>query len=199
MRFTLGSINKLQTPLPVELLSYNIYTTEDNQVGVKWTTATETENDYFTVERSADGRIFKEVKRVDGANTSNESHSYSILDEAPFSGLSYYRLKQTDLDGNYKYLGVRSIELEREDKVVVSPNPLRGFNLNILIHASGDMPLEVRVTTLTGEELYAGRYGADAVQGNRLSLNLPSHIGTGVYIVQVFLNDRVYSNKIFVE
>lgn len=198
MRFTLGSINKLQTPLPVELLSFNIYA-EDNQVNVKWTTATETENDYFTVERSADGRIFQEVKHVAGANTSSESHSYSILDEAPFAGLSYYRLKQTDLDGNYKYLGIRSIELEREDEVVVWPNPLKDSNLNMLIHSSSDRALEVRVTSLSGEELYSGRYEAGAIQGNRLSINLPSGVSAGVYIVQVFLNDRVYSRKIFVE
>jgi hypothetical protein len=200
MRFTLGSINKLQTPLPVELLSYNIYPNENkNQIAIKWTTATEIENDYFTVERSADGRIFQEVERVDGANTSNDRHSYSITDEAPLAGLSYYRLKQTDLDGNYKYIGVRSIELERADEVVVSPNPLKNSNLNILVNSSSDSPLEVRVTSLSGEELYSGRYTADAIQGNHLTINLPSGMGAGVYIVQVFLNDRVYCSKVFVE
>lgn len=200
MRFTLGSINKLQTPLPVELLSFNIYSIEsDKQVGVKWITASESENDYFTVERSADGRIFQEVERVAGANTSNDRHSYSITDESPLAGLSYYRLKQTDLDGNYKYLGVRSIELEREDNVVVSPNPLKDSQLNILINSSGDRPLEVRVMNLSGEQLYSGRYTADAIQNNHVTINLPSGISAGVYIVQVFLNDRVYSSKVFVD
>jgi hypothetical protein len=200
MRFTLGSINKLQTPLPVELLSFNIYPVEkDNQVGVTWTTASESENDYFTVERSADGRIFQEVERVAAANTSNDRHSYTITDESPFAGLLYYRLKQTDLDGNYKYLGVRSIELEREDEVVVSPNPLKDSKLNILVNSSGDQPLEVHVMNLSGEELYWGRYTADAIQNDHVTINLPSGIGAGMYVVQVFLNDRVYSSKIFVE
>ena len=57
----------------------------------------------------------------------------------------------------------------------------------------------MRVTSLSGEELYAGRYEPGAIQGNRLSINLPSGVSAGVYIVQVFLNDRVYSRKIFVE
>jgi hypothetical protein len=199
MRFTLGSINKLQTPLPVELLSYTIYATEDNAVGVKWSTATERDNDYFTVERSADGRTYQEINRVAGASTSNDQHSYSIIDEAPLAGLSYYRLKQTDLDGNYKYLGVRSIELEREPKVVVFPNPLKNSKLTILVDSFGDRPLEVRMTNLSGEELYSGRYTADAIRGNQLMVDLPSGIGAGVYIVQVFLNDRVYRSKVFVE
>jgi hypothetical protein len=200
MRFTVGSINKLQTPLPVELVSFNIYPIEDhNEVGVKWTTDTEIQNDYFTVERSADGRVFREVERVAGANTSSDRHSYTITDKTPLAGLSYYRLKQTDLDSNYKYLGIRSIEFQREDQVVVSPNPLQNSSLNILINSTSDRSLEVRVISSSGQQVYSERYTAEAIQGNRLTIDLPSEIGTGIYIVQLFLNHRAYNHKIFIE
>lgn len=200
MRFTVGSINKLQTPLPVELLSFNVYPIENsNQVAVKWATASENENDYFTVERSADGRSFQEVERVAGNNTTNDRHSYSITDETPLTGLSYYRLKQIDLDGNYEYLGIRSIELEREDEVIISPNPLKSSKLNILVNSSSESPLEVRVLNLSGEELYSGRYTADVIQSNQVTIDRPSGLGAGVYILQVFMNGRVYSSKVFVE
>lgn len=199
MRFTVGSINKLQTPLPVELLAYTIYSVEDKAVGIKWTTATESNNDYFTVERSVNGIMYQEIKRVAGANTNSDPHSYSILDEAPLPGLSYYRLKQTDLDGNYKYLGIRSIELESEIQVVVSPNPLKNSKLNIQVNSLGDRPMEVRIMSSSGKELYAGRYTSDAIQGNQVTVDLPAGMGAGVYIVQVFLNNRVYNSKVFVD
>jgi hypothetical protein len=88
-----------ESPLPVEMLSFNA-TCEDDHVAVDWSTATETNNDYFTIERSDDATNWVPVKSVPGAGNSNSVQSYTTTDENPLTGTSYYRLKQTDFNGH---------------------------------------------------------------------------------------------------
>lgn len=85
-------------PLPIELLRFDARA-EGSAVQSVWTTATERDNDYFTVERSANGTDFTEVGRVQAAGNSSTVVDYRLLDPTPFTGLSYYRLRQTDMDG----------------------------------------------------------------------------------------------------
>ena len=82
----------------------------DNAVELKWTTASEENNDYFTIERSANGLEFEELSRVDGAGNSFEILDYRLLDKRPISGVSYYRLKQTDYDGTNATFKVVAVE-----------------------------------------------------------------------------------------
>ncbi|MBK9423627.1 MAG: hypothetical protein IPN54_05800 [Bacteroidetes bacterium] len=93
----------LATPLPVELLYFNAFKYNE-QVKVEWVTATEINNDYYIVERSSDGTDFEMVEVVPGAGNSNFLINYFIFDKDPFSGKSYYRLKQVDFDGAIKNL-----------------------------------------------------------------------------------------------
>ncbi|MBC6996306.1 T9SS type A sorting domain-containing protein [Neolewinella lacunae] len=74
-------------------------------VKVSWTTANESANEYFAVERSQDGRHFREVGRVSGAGNSTSSISYAFMDEAPLAGSNYYRLRQTDFGGTQEVFG----------------------------------------------------------------------------------------------
>ena len=76
---------------------------------VEWETATELNNDYMAVERSADGRRFDEIGRVPGAGNSNTPLRYDLLDEQPLPDRSYYRLRQVDFDGTTSYSDVRSV------------------------------------------------------------------------------------------
>lgn len=86
------------TPLPVELLHFDARP-EEAEVLCTWATATETNNDFFTVERSADGETFSDIGEVDGAGQSQATVAYAFSDDAPLDGLSYYRLRQTEVDG----------------------------------------------------------------------------------------------------
>ena len=89
-------------PLPIELIRF-VGACNDGQVEVSWTTASETNNDYFTVQRSLDGISFEDVTIIDGAGNSNSIINYAAIDYSPYGGTSYYRLKQTDFDGNSKH------------------------------------------------------------------------------------------------
>jgi hypothetical protein len=95
-------------PLPIELIRF-AGNCADGQVEVTWTTASETNNDFFTVQRSIDGVTFEDVVIVDGAGNSSSIINYNAVDYNPYGGTSYYRLKQTDFDGGAKYSDVVAV------------------------------------------------------------------------------------------
>lgn len=113
------------SPLPIELLDFNVKRTSSNKVKLDWKTASEINNDYFTVERSRNGTDWEEIQKIDGAGNSSHILHYSIKDENPYSGISYYHLKQTDFDGQFEYSYIRSIQIDKleNEKVELYPNP----------------------------------------------------------------------------
>ena len=109
--------------LPVELISFQA-NAESKVVRLNWTTASEINNQYFTVERSADGTDFEPVQMVDGAGTTTVLKHYETIDEKPFQGISYYRLKQTDFDGKFSYSDKVPVDFsEKNDIFYLQPNP----------------------------------------------------------------------------
>ncbi len=114
-------------PLPIELLFFTAFPSE-NIIQLEWQTASEVNNDYFTVERSKDAKNWEFVTRVSGAGNSNTSINYYDIDKKPYSGISYYRLKQTDFDGKYEYSSIVAVELNKENiqPVKLYPNPSNG-------------------------------------------------------------------------
>jgi hypothetical protein len=96
--------------LPIDLM-YLRATAVENNVQLDWATAQEINNDYFTVERSADGKNFTEVTTVNGKGNSKEVNKYSAVDYMPYSGVTYYRLKQTDFDGKFTYSKTVAVQL----------------------------------------------------------------------------------------
>ena len=87
--------------MPVNLKSISAKEQNGNVV-VDWTTGSEINNDYFTIERSNNGYDYLEIGKIDGAGNSSHDISYSFIDKEPFKGNNYYHLIQTDFDGNYK-------------------------------------------------------------------------------------------------
>ena len=122
--FTLSS-STTENPLPVNLVHFAA-NPKDDRVEIEWTTVSETNNDYFTVEVSEDAVEFEEVTKVSGAGNSNVTLNYVSYDNRPHSGVSYYRLKQTDFDGKVMYSGIRVVEMTNlwQNEIVVSPNPV---------------------------------------------------------------------------
>jgi hypothetical protein len=134
-RFTLGSTD---IPLPIELLSFDAKL-KDDIVELTWTTASEINNDYFTIEKTKDGKTFEQVATIKGAGTSNEVINYFAIDENPYQYISYYRLKQTDFDGKYKYSDLVSVNNPHKynynnNGLIVYPNPSKSKNFYIKIN-----------------------------------------------------------------
>ncbi len=106
------------TSLPIELVSFEA-TAQEKEVALTWVTASELNNDYFTVERSADGSSWEVVLTKQGAGTTTQRTEYNALDSRPLAGLSYYRLKQTDFDGKFSYSSIQSVFMNSADKQLV--------------------------------------------------------------------------------
>jgi hypothetical protein len=97
------------------------------EVRLSWTTESETNNDYFAVQRSRDGLIWETLGLVEGSGTSSDLHSYSYTDLSPDKGINYYRLKQVDLDGQFVLSPVRSVKVALANEHFISPNPTKAF------------------------------------------------------------------------
>ena len=118
---------------------------EKNKEGVllKWTTASEVKNDYFAIEKSRDGKQWLEIAKVNGAGYSIKMTDYNVQDNKPSDGLSYYRLKQVDFDGQETYSDIVSIEFDYADIFSVFPNP--AYNNQELVIDSKILVNDLRV------------------------------------------------------
>lgn len=135
---TIASSSSL-TPLPVGLLDFTAtYNKTGRQVDLAWQTASEVNNDYFTIERSLDAQNWEFVLQRNGAGNSNTQLNYQDADTSPYSGLSYYRLKQTNFDNTYTYAGIRDVQVgdDGDNLFILQPNPA---NTSISLQWSASM------------------------------------------------------------
>lgn len=186
LRFTLGTINSIQTPLPIELLSFNAQVNLFQQVDLTWQTASESNNHYFTVERSKDGINWIRVTEINGAGNSSVILNYSAIDKEPYTGLSYYRLKQTDYDNNFTFSNIRTVTIQSEilDDLFLYPNPTS----NILTIESKDKTIQiVKIFSLLAQEI--NEFSIRQQQNNMIQIDL-SNIPSGIYFL--YTNLGVY-------
>lgn len=139
--------------LPIELLSFDAVAKAD-VVDISWATASEKNNKFFTVERSKNGIDFETLKTVNGSENSMSQKNYFVVDNNPLSGYSYYRLKQTDIDGKSIYSEIKSINFEYETKFKMSvfPNPIQENNdIFVSINSSKNDKVVLSITDMSGK------------------------------------------------
>jgi hypothetical protein len=140
------------SPLPIKLLEFNAEEDINGFVVLNWQTATERNNDFFTIERSVDGLIFEDIQILKGAGNSLSAMSYSLVDVDPYSGVAYYRLKQTDHDGAFSYSDIVSMEIYQRlaFKVEIYPNPTRSY---VTIGCTECLLETVKIYNLFGDDM----------------------------------------------
>jgi hypothetical protein len=183
--FTLASITALN-PLPIELLNFTAKYNKD-VVDLFWTTASETNNDYFTIQRSLDGVEFQNIGNVDGAGNSTSFLSYSSVDETPLKGTSYYRLKQTDFDGSTSFSGIVPVSIaEGIFEEIIYPNPTAG-QLNIFVHGEKDQLFSFELIDIRGVKVLSAK---DIFYTNgEFTLSLET-LAAGTYILKTISGDK---------
>lgn len=117
------------TVLPIELLSFN-GSVSNNFNLIQWSTATEINNDYFTLERSVDGLNWEEIANVNGAGNSSVTLNYSFRDYGYVPGISYYRLSQTDYNGSREYFHIIAVDNTKTPKTIVRVTNMMGQDVD---------------------------------------------------------------------
>lgn len=183
-------------PLPIELLRFTASVCDKN-VCLDWTTLSENNNDYFTVEKSKDGINFEQVSMLKGAGSSTSVLDYSILDKAPYDGQSYYRLKQTDYNGQFSYSAIQAVDLLSTDfSFDVYPNPNNGSSIFLSLSADTGENLAVCIYDVTGKVVFS-KEGIARKSGTGIYEISPS-LSKGIYVVKVSFNQNMSFGKMVV-
>lgn len=181
------------TPLPVSLISFNANVSNDN-VNIAWSTASEENNDFFTIERSSNGVDFEEVATVNGAGTSTGLLNYTYADNQPVNGRSYYRLSQTDFDGTTTHFNVVSVDYSTVKELSVYPNPANASDiLTIRTGADTDENVEVSIYSNSGQLVKS-----EIVNGSS-SVSIHNNLKSGFYMLQIRSGQVVKSTRLVIQ
>lgn len=139
--------------LPIELTDFDA-DCQENQPTLTWTTSSEINNDYFTIERSDDAEIYESIGTVAGNGNSNIMNYYTWSDDNPLDGMVYYRLKQTDFDGASKYYGVKTVTCKPPINMGIYPNPFEN-KFTVELSENTIYPIKIEVIDFLGRKVYA--------------------------------------------
>ena len=168
-------------------------------VQLNWTTLSEYKNDYFTVERSQNGKKFEEVVRVKGSFYSEFGEKYTSYDNDPYNGNIYYRIKQTNLDGTFTYSKVDEVSFagHKNFKFSIYPNPVTNeIRLVFDGKLSNLQTFDLIVMNASGRGVLRGKGSLNSLN-DLLSSNLGS-LAPGIYVV-VLNNSASVSTAKFIK
>jgi len=155
---------------------------------LEWTTSTEVNNDYFTLEKSTDAQSFVETGIVDGAGNSYSNISYQFIDDGVTEQLNYYRLKQTDFDGQYSYSNIVALSGMNSDSFYFSNS-----NNILYINGGNKSSKNLMIYSIQGQLLKEYHLNEDQ-EAQSVNLNLSN----GFYIVSLQIDGKVISKKIVI-
>lgn len=189
------------TPLPVELSYFEARAGNSGEVQLQWATASEQDNAYFAVQRSADGITFKELARVQGAGNSAVQQNYTYTDTLAPAGNLYYRLLQTDHDGSFSYSKTMQVRVpERARALQVYPTSSSGENVQVTLqHHQPDTPATLQVYTPEGKLVHQKKNITGSNGTFRLSIPFRALEGAGLYLVRMVSGETVYQSEFILQ
>ena len=172
-------------PLPVELTSFTAKATS-GKVLLNWATASELNNDYFSIEKSINGTDFFAIGQVNGNGTTLQQQLYAYTDAAPGAGDLYYRLKQVDFDGTFAYSDIVAVSITETATSLINifPNPSQPGQTQVSVLSAGSAEMELKVYNLLGQLKYQQIHQVSA--GNQI-LRLPN-MPAGVWLLETTSN-----------
>jgi hypothetical protein len=168
--------------LPVTLVNFRA-AADNGKSLLTWTTASETGSSYFDIERSSDGKTFQKIGSVISARNSNVLRDYQFVDANPFA-VSYYRLKQVDINGDYDYSSMVKVTFSKNKEQVfnIFPNPANASQ-EVMADLSSfdDKEIELTVSDILGRQLLQQTINVE--QSKPTTLFNAHQLSAGVYIV----------------
>lgn len=196
-KFTFGSTNAQENPLPVELTDFKI-SQKNGKVHLAWETASETNNSHFIVQRRYREGGWQQIDSVPGNKTTYQAHTYASIDPNPKKGYNYYRLKQVDYNGDFEYSGVKAIRFSPDQhdqlSVVLKGNPLPGDKLKIEVRSPKQQTIRYELLNIKGSLVYKGRWQIKPGEEDR-SMSL-SDLPSGTYLLNVLTPDKQIAKKV---
>ena len=189
-------------PLPIALLSFDAVLSDARKVQLDWSTATEINNEFFTIERSRNGATFEEVGRIPGAGNSNTQRAYTYTDDAPLQGTSYYRLKQTDFSGEYEIFDMVAVEYANTPGgscvLKVMPNPCVSRCSVNLSECKENEQSEIRVEMMdaAGNRVFSNVPYRETDGSFTFDVDVNNNLKPGIYIISGRSSNESYSEKI---
>ncbi|MDX1350256.1 MAG: T9SS type A sorting domain-containing protein, partial [Putridiphycobacter sp.] len=165
----------------------------NNTALIEWKTAPEINNDYFEIEKSSNGSVWESLAIVQGAGNSSEVLDYQYVDEKPFPGFSYYRLKQIDFDGQLEIFQPVSLSMP-ELMIAISefkifPNPTHDILTISLSYLNNK---EIRIYNMSGQLMSALQISDDQQVAFQIDV---SSYPAGTYIVSDGENSAEFIKK----
>jgi hypothetical protein len=193
--FTFGNVDENGSPLPVKLGPVTAFE-KNNGVQINWTAYFEENLDKYVVERSADGSIFMPIGEVNANNITSES-KYGFFDAKPLAGVSFYRLRNLDIDGKSGLSNIVRVNLGKTGADLrLYPNPTTNGTIS---YQSTDMPkgnYSIRIFNGAGQQVYNQRV---AHQGGAISqtIQLPNSLLAGLYNLRMESETTIIGTKTF--
>ncbi len=178
--------------LPITLNFFEAKPTNNKSVILTWQTASEENNDYFSIEHSTDGTSFREIATKVGNGTTDIVQNYSFLHENVANGLHYYRLKQVDFDGKFEYSNIVTAKVSHSnDDIFLTPNPTSNVIL-IQTKTPFERDADFQILNMQGQVVLSSvlQEGTSNVE-----LNI-SDFPVGIYYLQLFVDNDVMMKKI---
>ena len=172
--------------LPVELIDFQV-AAQAHSALISWTTSNESNCKTYYIERSKDGIQFETIGIVDCHNNPSVQE-YQYTDTHPYSGVSYYRLKEMDFDGELYYSEIRNVNFDQV-LVHIQPNPF-GTDTKVTIEGTAQDAVRISVTDMTGKIL------TEQLLTSEKSISLGSDYSNGVYVLQVNYRNMIKNYKI---
>ncbi|OYT12187.1 MAG: hypothetical protein B6I18_01455, partial [Bacteroidetes bacterium 4572_112] len=189
--FTLGTTDNTTNTLPVSLISFDAKKV-DNTALLEWQTASEINNDYFIIQRSANGIEIEDIARVYGNGNSNVLLSYNFVDNNPPSGTVYYRLKQVDYDGKYEIFNWKMLDFSGDDYINIYPNP----NTNGVLHIASNIASNATVEVYSMEGKLVKALNLDIYSGE---ISIKHNLKNGCYFIKIYHDNLVETQKLIVQ
>lgn len=164
--------------LPVTLVNFNAEC-NDNNVVLNWTTSSEINNDYFTIQKSNDAINWENIGIIPGAGKSSINTSYSWIDKNITNEISYYRLKQIDFNGAYEYFDIVTVNCLNKSEINVYPNPFNN-HINIDLERLTSYPATVSVYSSMGQVVYQ-----KTITEKQPRYTIDVNLNSGTYILNI--------------
>lgn len=171
--------------MPISLVSFK-GTIINKSTLLTFSTATETNNSHFVIERSGDARTFAEIGQVRGAGTTQEPHEYTFTDEKPMNGTNYYRLRQVDFDGTESFSPVVSVVFGKSDRITIAPSPATD-RVNIRLEEALNADGQWQVFDNMGRQVLSGAWEAESGDYDLDVVTLPE----GMYTFRLTVGAQV--------